>query len=174
MVMTVSAASSPSVPGGGDPKNNSASGISAVSSNRLPSSRASSESDDCSMVTTSSNVEVSSAGTCRTAWRNAVAVDASRATCGGTSMEQMSCTSIRRSARALETAMPNSCSPAGVFGKCARCGVGMRAYGASVPCSEPVRLSTRENGRSSGIEHSRASGPDGSSRVTCTPRRAAR
>ena len=36
-------------------------------------------------------------------------------------------------------------------GSAARCGVGISAYGASVPCSEPVRLSTRENGRSSGI-----------------------
>ena len=59
----------------------------------------------------SSRVDVSSAGTVRTAWRSAVAVDASRATCGGTSIEQMSWTSIRRSARALETAMPNSWSP---------------------------------------------------------------
>ena len=32
-----------------------------------------------------------------------------------------------------------------------RSGVGISEYGASVPCSEPVRLSTRENGRSSGI-----------------------
>ena len=70
--------------------------------------------------------------------------------------------------------MPYSWSPAGPAGKCVRCGVGISAYGASVPCSEPVRLSTREYGRSSGIWHSRASGPDGSSRVTCTPRRAAR
>ena len=68
----------------------------------------------------SSNVDVSSAGTVRTACRSAVAVDASRATCGGTSIEQMSCTSMRRSARALDTAMPYSWSPAGPAGKCGR------------------------------------------------------
>ena len=42
-----------------------------------------------------------------------VAVDASRATCGGTSIMQMSCTSMRRSARAFDTAISNSRSPAG-------------------------------------------------------------
>ncbi|MEV1145306.1 hypothetical protein, partial [Micromonospora sp. NPDC049799] len=36
--------------------------------------------------------------------RREPAVDASRATCGGTSIMQMSWTSMRRSARALETA----------------------------------------------------------------------
>ena len=44
-------------------------------------------------------------------------MDASLATCGGTSMEQMSCTSMRRSARALETAISNSRSPAGPVGE---------------------------------------------------------
>ena len=70
----------------------------------------------CSVRTTSSKVDVSSAGTWRTAWRSIVAVDASRATCGGTSIMQMSWTSMRRSARALETAISNSRSPAGPDG----------------------------------------------------------
>ena len=119
-------------------------------------------------------MDVSSAGTWRTACRSSVAVDASLATCGGTSIEQMSWTSMRRSARALETAISNSRSPPAPVGNSVRTGVGISAYGASVPCSEPVRFSTREYGRSSGIAHSRASGPDGSSRVTWTPRRAFR
>ena len=123
----------------------------------------------------SSSVDVSSAGTVRTACRSSVAVDASRATCGGTSIAQMSWTSMRRSARALDSAISYSRSPVGAGARngC-RSGVGISAYGASVPWSEPVRLSTREYGASSGIAASRASGPDGSSSVTCTPRRAAR
>jgi hypothetical protein len=71
-------------------------------------------------------------------------VDASRATCGGTSIEQMSWTSMRRSARELETEISNSRSPVGPLGNSDRSGVGINEYGASVPCSEPVRLSTRE------------------------------
>ena len=120
MVMTVRTAWSASVPCGGEPKNSRASGISAVSSSRLPSSWASESGEPCRWETMSSKVDVSSAGTVRTACRRAVAVDASRATCGGTSIEQMSWTSMRRSARALETAMPYSWSPAVPAGKCDR------------------------------------------------------
>ena len=47
-----------------------ASGISAVSSSRLASSRPSSSSRPCRQATTSSRVDVSSAGTCRTACRS--------------------------------------------------------------------------------------------------------
>ena len=81
-------------------------------------------------------------------------------------MAQMSWTSIRRSARAFESAISCSRSPVEPALKCARWGVGMSAYGASVPGSEPVRLSTREYGASSGMAARRASGPDGSSSVT--------
>ena len=154
MVMTVSAASvAEQVPAGGEPKNSIASGISAVSSSRLPSSWRVVVADALQAARRRRPAWTSPRpAPGATACRSSVAVDASRATCGGTSIEQMSCTSIRRSARALETAISNSRSPAGAGGEVRRaCGVGISAYGASVPCSEPVRLSTREYGRSSGI-----------------------
>ena len=118
MVMTVSAASAPSrSPGGGGRRTASPAASRRCRAAGWPAPGRRRRRAACRQATTSSRVEVSSAGTWRTACRSSVAVDASRATCGGTSIEQMSCTSMRRSARALETAISYSRSPAGAGGE---------------------------------------------------------
>ena len=81
----------------------------------------------------------------------------------------MSMASVLRSARASSIAS-SYCS---WESKWPGCGSGTTAHGDSVPAGALARSMCSENSFSSGISHSAASGPDGSSMTVRIPRRAA-
>lgn len=158
------------------PRGNSAAASSSATSSLLPFSRASSSSTHRGLVSTSARpASTTRCRVLRIALRSFTSVPLFRSSATGSHIRSTSNISCCRSAIARRLARSNSNSsswPSALTWPAAT-GSGISWYGDSVPGVLAVRSSTRENGLSSGIRHSWASGPDGSRMIVGSPRRTA-